>query len=119
MYSPSPAWSKATITSDIWESFVVNINDNPEDESSIIIPTKDRLSVFDSVMKADDMSILFPSEMPHMEEPVESSSHGTSSSLSEVTWREILRGEGDAWDKAIQAAEEANKKNGSSSPIMA
>ena len=118
MYSPSPAWSKATITSDIWESFVVNINDNPEDESSIIIPTKDRLSAFDSVMKADDMSILFPSEMPHMA-PVESSSHGTSSSLSEATWREILKGEGDAWDKAIQAAEEANKKNGSSSPIMA
>ena len=102
LYSPSPAVdsSKGAITSSIWSSFVVNINDvNTCDDS--VGTSKTRLPFFVKMETGcediiDDLPFIEPAE----------ASLGISSSLSESTWREVLLGEGDAWEKTIRSHKE-------------
>ena len=103
LYSPSPAADscKGAITSSIWSSFVVNINnDNTGDDS--VRTSKTRLPFFVKMETGwedtdeDDLPFIEPAE----------ASLGISISLSESTWREVLLGEGDAWEKTIRSHKE-------------
>ena len=109
LYSPNPETSsKGVITSSIWSSFVVNINDdNTRDDS--VGTSKARLPFFAKMETGwedtDDLPFI---------EPAEASLY-ISSSLSESTWREVFHGEGDSWERTIRSHKENERSKCSSS----
>ena len=112
VYSPSrSAWSKdsdedGSITTNLWSSFVKNMNSDPSDTH------KPKLPVFSTIMKTKTSDDSNSDHLPFLQPASPSPMGSVSNSLSEATWREVLLGEGDAWERTIQAHIENAKKNG-------